>query len=356
MLVIASSDGWQVTAPTRRFDIAIEEDLIEEIARIHGYEAIPVHVPTGAFPLAAPSEARVADALLRRQLIAQDFSEALNYAFVDAAWLASWQLEAGAVALANPLSSELGVMRTSLLPGLAAAAQRNHARQLSRVRLFELGRVFHAGTDAPRETQRIAAIAMGPARPEQWSGRSAEVDFADLKAVVEGLLGLAAAQAEFRPAEDAFGHPGRSARVWREGRDIGWIGHLHPRLVKALDLSGEVLAFELDVEPLAARALPRASELSRFPSVRRDLALVVPEATPWSALRACLAGTLGGRLQDAVLFDEYRGPGLETGTKSLAMGLILQEVSRTLTDVEADQAVADALAALARDCNARIRS
>ncbi len=288
MLVATGDDGWQVTPPTRRFDIAIEEDLIEEIARIHGYEAIPVQVPAGAFPLAAPAEGRVPESVLRRQLIAQDFTEALNYAFVDAALLATWQLEGGAVPLANPLSSELGVMRTSLLPGLAAAAQRNHARQLSRVRLFELGRVFHASASAdaaaPRETLRVAAIATGAALPEQWSGDTREIDFADMKRVVEGLLGLANAQAEFRPCADAFGHPGRSARLWRDGREIGWIGHLHPRLVKSLDLTGEVLAFELDVEPLAARALPRAAELSRFPSVRRDLALVVPEQTPWSGL------------------------------------------------------------------------
>jgi phenylalanyl-tRNA synthetase beta chain len=174
--------------------------------------------------------------------------------------------------------------------------------------------------------------------------------------VVEGLLGLAAANAEFRPADDRFGHPGRSARIWREGREIGWIGHLHPRLVRELDLEGEVLAFELDVEPLVARSLPRASEISRFPSVRRDLALVVPEATPWSALKSCLERSLAGRLQEVLLFDEYRGPGLETGTKSLAMGLILQEVSRTLTDSEADCVVAEALEALGRECGARIRS
>jgi len=356
MSVQASNDGWQVTPPTRRFDIAIEEDLIEEIARIHGYEAIPVRVPAGEFPLAAPTEGRVAESSLRRQLIAQDFVEALNYAFVDAAMLEKWNLQDGAVALANPLSAELAVMRTSLLPGLAAAAQRNRARQHSRVRLFELGRVFHAATDAPRETQRVAAIAMGPALPEQWSGKAREVDFADLKAVVEGLLGLAAAQAEFRPAVDAFGHPGRSARIWREGSQIGWIGHLHPRLVRELDLEGEVLAFELDVEPLVARGLPRAAEISRFPSVRRDLALVVPDATPWGDLRACLERALAGRLQEVLLFDEYRGPGLEMGTKSLAMGLILQEVSRTLTDSEADSAVAEALEALGRECGARIRS
>ncbi len=355
MVVAPQADGWQVTPPTRRFDIALEEDLIEEVARIHGYEAIPVRTPSGEIRLAVPAETRVDEAVLRRQLAAHDYVEAINYAFVDSGLLVTWQIEEGAVALANPLSSELGVMRTSLLPGLVAAARRNQARQLDRVRLFEIGRVFHRSTEAPLETQRIAAIACGPARREQWDAKSAEVDFYELKAEVEGLLGLAAASAEFRPAKDAWGHPGRSATVWRDGKRIGWLGHLHPRLVRALDMDGEVVGFELDVAPLAERAVPRAAEISRFPSVRRDLALVVPEQTPWSALRQCLFANLGGRLHDVVLFDQYRGPGLENGTKSLAMGLILQEVSRTLTDVDADQAVSDALLALARDCNATIR-
>ncbi len=358
MQVTAVADGWNVTPPTRRFDIAIEEDLIEEIARIHGYEAIPVRTPAGEIRLAAPSESRVDEFVLRRHLAAHDYVEAINYAFVDTQMLETWQLQEGAVELANPLSNELGVMRTSLLPGLAAASRRNLARQMDRVRLFEIGRVFHRSTnsaDAPLERQRIAAIACGPARSERWNAKRADVDFYDLKGEVEGLLGLAAGSAEFRPASDPWGHPGRSATVWRDGERIGWIGHLHPRLVSALDMAGEVLGFELDVAPLVRRGLPRVGEVSRFPSVRRDLALVVPEATPWYALRASLFASLQGRLQEVVLFDQYRGPGLETGTKSLAMGLILQEISRTLTDMDADQAIGDALAGLARDCNATIR-
>ncbi len=365
MQVAADGEGWQVTAPTRRFDIAIEEDLIEEIARIHGYEQIPVRTPAGAIRLAAPSETRVSESVLRRQLAAHDYVEAINYAFVDGQLLATWELDGGVVELANPLSSELGAMRTSLLPGLVSAARRNRSRQIDRVRMFEIGSVFHRapvglpdleGTrDAPIETRRIAAIACGPARAEQWSAGADEVDFYDLKAEVEGLLGLAAATAEFVPATLAFGHPGRSAKVWRDGKKIGWVGHLHPRLVQALDMQGEVIAFELDLEPLSLRNIPRATEISRFPSVRRDLALVVPESMPWSQLRATLFSTLQGRLHDVVLFDQYRGPGLEVDTKSLAMGLILQEVSRTLTDSDADQAVSDALAALARECNATLR-
>jgi phenylalanyl-tRNA synthetase beta chain len=259
------------------------------------------------------------------------------------------------VELANPLSSEVGVMRTSLLPGLVGACRSNRARQVQRVRLFELGRVFHRGAEAPIESQRIAALACGPARREQWSGGDEEVDFYDLKAEVEALFGLAAATVEFRASAESWAHPGRSASVWRDGRQVGWVGHLNPRLLKALDVDGEVVAFELDVEPLVAREVARASELSRFPSVRRDLALVVPEATQWNALRETLFATLPHVLHDVVLFDQYRGPGLENGTKSLAMGLILQDVSRTLTDHDADAAVAKALLALAQECDAKLR-
>ncbi len=356
MQLTAAVDGWTVLPPARRFDIAIEEDLVEEIARIHGYEAIPTSTPAGAIRLAAPSETRVPEAVLRRQLAGRDFLEAINYAFLDAGTLQAWGLHEGAVALANPLSAELGVMRTALLPGLVSALGRNRARQQSRVRLFELGKVFHAGADGPVETRRIAAVATGPQSAEQWGADDRAVDFFDLKAEVEALLALAGARADFRPDARGYGHPGRSASVWRDGREIGWIGHLHPRLARALDLEGEVVGFELELEAVASRAVPRAGELSRFPSVRRDIALVVPDPTPWSALEASLKAALGPLLREVVLFDRYVGPGLEPGSKSLAMGLILQDVSRTLTDRDADQAVAGALEALARDCGARLRS
>jgi phenylalanyl-tRNA synthetase beta chain len=356
MQVTEDEQGWQVLPPTRRFDIAIEEDLIEEVARIVGYEAIPVRIPAGEIRLAAPSETRVDETLLRRQLAAHDFQEAINYAFVDGRTLDLWHLAGNQVAIANPLTSELGVMRTSLLPGLVDALRHNLARQQDRVRLFELGRVFHVDDGkAPRETRRIAAVAAGRADTEGWSARPGEIDFYDLKAEVEALLALAGITADYRAANEPFGHPGRSAEVWHGGCKLGWVGHLHPRLCKALDLDGEVVAFELDLDAATSRAVPRAGELSRFPSVRRDIALVVPEQTTWAALEASLKASLGPRLHRAVLFDQYRGPGLETGTKSLAMGLILQEVSRTLTDLDADQAVSDAVSALSRDCGAALR-
>jgi phenylalanyl-tRNA synthetase beta chain len=357
MRVESHADGWIVHPPTRRFDIAIEEDLVEEIARIHGYDAIPARLPTGQIVLAAPSESRVAEASVRRQLVADGFLEAIGYAFVDAQSLRTWQLEDGVVALANPLTAELGVMRTALLPGLVDALGRNVARQQARVRLFELGRVFHAvAGEAPRETRRVAAIACGAAHGERWDAPRRETDFHDLKGVLERVLALAGIEAEYRPAGDAYGHPGRSAGVWHAGERIGWVGHLHPRLLKALDLDHEAVGFEVDLDPATARAVPVAGPISRYPSVRRDLALHVPQTTPWAALEACLRATLGTRLRDLVLFDRYAGPGLDAGSRSLAIGLILQDVSRTLTDLDADQAVSDAVAALGRDCGARLRA
>jgi phenylalanyl-tRNA synthetase beta chain len=354
--VEGTADGWRVTPPTRRFDLAIEEDLIEEIARIHGYDAIPTTLPASATRLVVPVETRVDEATVRRQLAARDYLEAINYAFVDAAVLAAWNSQASAVPLANPLSAELGVMRTQLLPGLVAALARNTARQQSRVRLFELGKVFamHPAA-APIETLRVAAVACGHASPELWSEPSRAVDFDDLKGDLDSLAVLCGTVLEYQPAKAAWGHPGRSADVFRDGLKLGWIGQLHPRLQQALGIDADVIAFELNLEPLLSRALPRARPLSRYPSVRRDLAFVVAENVPWAAISASVKAAAGACLQELRLFDRYAGKGVETGFKSLAMGLILQEESRTLTDREVDAVVAGVTAALQHEHGARIR-
>ncbi len=361
LAVEATTDGWQVTAPSRRFDIAIEEDLIEEIARIHGYDTIPTTLPTGASRLAAPSEEVVEDATVRRQLAARDYLEAINYAFVDASLLQDWSLTGGAVPLANPLSAELGVMRTSLLPGLVAALGRNAARQQSRVRLFELGNVFTAVADAaPLHTRRVAAVACGDAVSEQWGAAERKVGFHDLKGDLDSLAALSGARLDYRPSQRAWAHPGRSADVWRlddngAGVRLGWIGQLHPRLQQALEIDTDVVAFELDLAPLLARPLPRAGGQSKYPSVRRDLAFVVAESVSWAALSASVRKAAGPVLRELVLFDVYQGKGVESGCKSLAMGLILQEQSRTLTDGEVDAAIAAVTATLQHEHDAAIR-
>ena len=376
LVVDAIDDGWKVTPPARRFDLAIEEDLIEEIARIHGYDAIPTTLPGGATRLVNPSETRSSEHDARRQLVARDYLEAINYAFVDADLLAKWQLADGGVALANPLSAELGVMRTRLLPGLVDALARNAARQQSRVRLFEIGKTFAAklesqamdgrdlaegsANDAPIETRRIAAVACGDAQAEQWGEAARKVDFHDLKGDLDSLAALSGAQLEYRASAEPFAHPGRSADVYRlneagDGVRIGWIGQLHPRLQQALDVDAEVYGFELELDVLLARALPRAATLSKYPSVRRDLAFVVAESVSWDAMRATAKQAAGQSLRELRLFDRYAGKGVETGFKSLAMALILQDESRTLTDRDVESVVAAVVAALEHEHAAVIR-
>jgi len=357
MRVVSGGEGWQVTAPSRRFDIAAEEDLIEEVARIHGYDRIPTNPPSGSLRLAIEPEDRRTEMELRQQLVMRDYHEAVNLAFLGSDRLAPWGFVDGLVSLANPLSADLAVMRPSLLPGLVEVLAYNRARQQDRVRLFELGRVFAAGVP-PLETPVLAMAACGGARAEQWSGKSRPVDFHDLKGDLEALIasGGAAGHWSFDSVDlPPWLHPGRGARVLRDGVVAGHLGTIHPRLAHALGLGDDIQLLELALEPLSMRRLPRAQPVPRFPSVRRDLAVDVPEKVPWSQVEQAVRGALDARLVALRLFDRYAGPGMEPGRKSLAMGLILQDASRTLTDDDADRCVREALAALEQACKAKLR-
>jgi len=363
MQLEAVADGWQVTAPSRRFDMAIEEDVIEELARIHGYEHIPSTLPHAAVSIAVPTETRLDEGSVRRHLAARDMWETINYAFVDATGLQQWVSDETWVRLANPLSAELAVMRPMLLPGLVSALERNVAHQATRVRLFEIGQVFAAATEpgaAPQETLRLAAAVCGQALTKHWDSPARAVDFYDLKGDLESLAAASGAQLEFRSQGRSFAHPQRSASIWREGQCIGWIGQLHPRLpIHSSGMATEsqpIFAFELDLEPLLYRPLPRMQAISRFPSVRRDLALVVDEHLPWSALAATVRSAAGALLNELQLFDHYSGQGVEVGRKSLAIGLILQDKSRTLTASDCAEVEAAVLAAVEREHGATIRS
>ena len=210
--------------------------------------------------------------------------------------------------------------------------------------------------EAPLETARVAAVATGQAHAEQWGEPEREVGFHDLKGDLESLAACAGAGLEYRPSKAAHGHPGRSADVYRDGERIGWIGELHPRLLRALDLDHAVTGFEVDLEPLRLRALPRVGLPGRFPSVRRDLAFVVAEEVSWAALEASIRASAGPLLVGLGLFDVYQGKGVESGFKSLAMGLILQDKSRTLTDRDVEEVVERVTAALQQSHDARIRS
>lgn len=356
MQVERRADGWSVTPPSWRFDIAIEEDLIEEVARIHGYDEIPTVAPRGEIVIAPVAETRLPLNRLRERLVARDYAEAINFAFVGGAELVKWGLGEGAIALANPLSAELAVMRTSLLPGLVAALVRNQNRQQARVRLFEVGRRYRQGADGlPLETETLALVAGGGARPEQWGERARPVDFFDLKGDIEALLGEAHG-ARWEAGGPDHLHPGRRAELRRGDEVIGYLGALHPELARKLDLDGEVLAGEFALDALRLRGMPQARELSRFPSVRRDLALVVPEALPYAALERSVLESAGALLRDLRLFDVYRGQGIETGCKSFAIGLIFQDDSRTLGDADVDRLVAAVVQRVAADFGAELRS
>ncbi len=276
------------------------------------------------------------------------------FAFLAETTLAQWHLDAGAIALANPLSADLGVMRTSLLPGLVAALAANRRRQRERVRLFEVGNVFRAGRG---ETLRIAGVACGSGFAEQWAETRRALDFFDVKGDVESLFALTNASGEFScvPASVAWLHPGQSAQLRRGGHAIGHLGALHPDLLKALDIDGDVFVFELDVEAISPRALPKAEPVSRFPSVRRDLSFELPDDVPYARVETAIRDAIGGTLAEVILFDRYAGANLGSGLKSLAMGLILQDRYRTLTDQDADRCMALAVAALESGCNAKLR-
>ncbi|HEV2681288.1 MAG TPA: phenylalanine--tRNA ligase subunit beta [Rhodanobacter sp.] len=354
---VVADDGWQVTAPSSRFDIEREEDLIEEVARIFGYDNIPTHSPAGALALAVEPEARINELALREQLAARGYYEAVNLSFVAADLLSRWGFTERLVPLANPLSADLAVMRPSLLPGLIEALRHNRARQQERVRLFEVARVFAAG-DPPIETPSLAIVACGNARAEQWGEPSRTLDFHDLKGDLDALIAWGGEPQRWSVHADGLPgwlHPGRGARVARDGETVGYLGAVHPQLAKALDLGADVHVLELALEPLSARRLPQALDVPRFPAVRRDIAVDLPEAVGWSQIEHVVRSTLGERLKELRLFDRYSGKGVEAGRKSLAMGLILQDASRTLTDDDADRCVREAVAALEQTCKAKLR-
>jgi phenylalanyl-tRNA synthetase beta chain len=356
--VLANShteNGWQVTPHAARFDISIEADLIEEIARVYGYDLIPVRLPSLSLtPLAAPESVRPL-AHLRHVLAARDYQEAISFAFTSSIGLAAFGFTGHAIK--NPLSADIDVMRPSLLPNLLNAVGQNQRRQLDRVRLFETGVVFlDAGTHEPG---RIAGVAVGAHVSEQWATSTRAVDFFDVKGDVDALLN-GTQTAHYAPfsagSAPGYLHPGRSAKIYFGEKPIGVIGQLHPGLIKALDLRGEPIVFELELDAVCARQIPKAQALCKFPSSRRDLAFVFNDAVPFEAVKSCARAAGGETLLAIDCFDVYRGAGLAEGHKSLAISLILQDFSRTLSDQEVDASVQRVITAIRADLGGVIRS
>jgi phenylalanyl-tRNA synthetase beta chain len=349
---------WLVTAPSWRFDLAIEEDLIEEIARVHGFDNVPETVQPSRQPIAPSTETRVRIETAADVLVQRGYFEAITYSFIEPKLQGMFAPAMPALTLANPISAELATMRASLWPGLVSALAFNQRRQQSRVRLFESGRKFVIdGQGTLEEIPVLAGLAAGPALPEQWGSARVPVDFFDVKADVEALLQATGCASEFRFVAAAHPslHPGQTARILRGDAHVGWIGRLHPEVERELDLTYSALVFELEVEGALRAAIPHFDEVSRFPAVRRDLAVVVDEGVSVQALLDCVHAAAGDVLRESVVFDIYRGAGIETGRKSVAIGLNLQDVSRTLTDDATDAIVARVVADLERECSATIR-
>ena len=360
---VEPNEVFTVTAPSFRFDMEIEEDLIEEVARLYGFDRIAAHPPVAPAMMRMEPERMRSPHALREQLAACDYQEVINFSFVDESWEADFAGNANPIRLLNPIASQQSVMRSTLIGSLVANVRYNLNRKLGRIRVFEIGRVYWrdpAVKDGDlevagvRQPARIAAAAYGPAQEEQWGEKTRAVDFYDLKADLEALL--APKQAGYERALHPALHPGRTARVVLEGRPIGWLGELHPRWQKKYDLPGPLVLFELDVAPLLERDLPEYREVSKFPPVIRDLAVVVPETASVQGLLDEMVLSLPAVVQDIRLFDVYRGSTIGDGQKSLAFRVVMQDTAKTLTDEEADTAMARLKEVLASKFGARLRT
>lgn len=358
MEVSAVDEGWQVIPPSYRFDIAIEADLVEEIARTYGYDNIPDRPPTVPMAMPPQPEGHLPLSRLRRGLIAHGYQEVVTYSFVEPELQDALDPGVDTVALSNPLSAELSVMRTSMWPGLVQALRYNLNRQQERARLFETGLVFRPdGEGGISQHGQIGAAMIGEVWPQQWANNSRNGDFFDLKGSVEGLLAATGRLSDFRfeAAQHPALHPGQSARVFDGERPIGWLGALHPALEKRLGVPAGVLLFELQLVALQQAATPVFRPLSRFPGRRRDLALIVARDTPAAQVMACIRDSVGELLTELTLFDVYTGSGIDVGAKSLALGLTLQASDRTLEDAEVENIMVTLMERLQRDTGATLR-
>lgn len=359
-----------VQSPSYRFDINIEEDLIEEVARIYGFESLPDAPPVAPAVMRIMPETHRGVHGLRAAMAAQDYQEVVNFSFVDEAWEKDYTDNADPIRLLNPIASQLAVMRSSLIAGLVANVRHNAQRQQSRVRVFELGRVFRrdatvlngdlavAGVSQPLS---LAAVAWGPAVPEQWAVPRRLVDFFDIKNDLEALLGQQADQLQCKAAVHPALHPGRSAQVWLGEKAIGWVGELHPRLVQEAELSSAPVALELDVAALLERPFPQPQSLSRQPIVQRDLAIWVNDQVSYQALRDTLTQTIAANaalsiVQDIDLFDVWRDAERADGRKSLGLRFCLQDAQATLDDAAVEQCMQQLLDALVQAHGVSLRT
>ena len=357
MSIASAADGWDVTAPSYRFDIGIEVDLIEEIARVYGYDEIREATAIAATPLEPATESHIRLEDVAATLVARDYQEVITYSFIDEQSNRDICGAEPELVLSNPISSEMSVMRASLWPGMLQATAANASRQQDRVRLFEIGKSFHGTLEDHEEVVRIAGVVTGSALPEQWGSKTQSVDFFDIKGDVCALLLLTGDTSGIRfvATEHPALQPGQTANIVRDEQVFGVIGKLHPRHAKSFDIKRDVYMFEMNADVALASRVPRAAAVSRYPSIRRDIAVIVDDRISAAELIEAVASSAPGLISNVRIFDVYKGPGIEAGLKSVALGLILQETSRTLTDDDADAAMTAAVRKLQDQFAAELR-
>ncbi|HEN8736231.1 TPA: phenylalanine--tRNA ligase subunit beta [Pseudomonas putida] len=358
LTTVKSAEGqWTVTVPSHRFDISLEVDLIEELARLYGYNNLPVRYPQARLAPQGKPETRGDLPTLRRLLVARGYQEAITYSFIDPKLFELFSPGVEPLLLANPISSDMAAMRASLWPGLVKALQHNLNRQQDRVRLFESGLRFVGQLGDLQQQPMIAGVITGSRLPEGWANGRDGVDFFDVKADVEALLGYSGALSDFTfsAGKHPALHPGQTAAIERDGKLVGYLGAIHPELAKALGLDRPVFLFELVLGDVVEGRLPKFSELSKFPETRRDLALIAGRDVASSAVLELIRDNAGEWLTDLRLFDVYQGKGIDPDRKSLAVGLTWQHPSRTLNDDEVNTTLQNILTSLEQRLNTTLR-
>jgi phenylalanyl-tRNA synthetase beta chain len=335
----------KVVPPSHRFDIGLEADLIEEVCRIYGYNNIPSTVPLARPALAAVALTEHSEVQLKQQFVRLGFNEVITYSFIDPQWQQAFDPNRTPLELTNPMSSEQSVMRTTLLPGLVQVAKNNCLRQQNSGRAFETGLVFLPQGDELEQSSMIGGVLWGNREAEGWHQKADSVDFFDAKGVVEALCQWSGQAVSFRPIEDPTLHPGQSAEVVIADQAIGRVGLVHPQLQAEVDVP-PVFVFELHSEAIQVKTLRRHESVSKFPQVRRDLAVVVQRDVPAADLLNTVRNAVGDELVDVRLFDVYEGEGIDSNEKSLALGLTLQSQTTTLSEEEINALAESALQAM----------
>ncbi|HEX4975518.1 MAG TPA: phenylalanine--tRNA ligase subunit beta, partial [Pseudomonadales bacterium] len=354
---VATKGAWQVESLSHRYDLRIEEDLIEELGRVWGYLNIPSRMPQSTLKPLVRAENSFSAARMKQCWVDLDYQEIITYSFVDPKFQGLLVENHQALRLLNPISSDLSEMRLSLWPGLLKTLEHNLNRQHARVRLFEIGTCFLPGSDGLNEVQKLAGIICGPKDNTNWTGDRSRVDFFDLKGDIESFLDVMAPEVApvFSQGTHSALHPGQTAFIDMQGQRLGLLGALHPALCKSFNVDGSIYLFELELSVLGQHRVPKFADISRFPAVRRDLALVVQESVAVGDLMSCIKNQCGVLLRDAQVFDVYAGKGINEGFKSIAIALHLQHLERTLSEEEVNEAVSTLLVLLSKEFNATLR-